>query len=208
MRAAARAANGSLFAWLLTGYAAWLARTTQAEDFLIGVPTAGRHHPAAEALPGCFINTLPVRVDASGDPSFTVLFGRVRDALAAALAHQRYPFDLMVEQFGAERGAARPPLVQTLLSLQGGAPGVGDPLRLGDTLLRPLQLAGAVAWFDLSAVLWETADGALEGIFAYRSALFERDTIESFWRDWSALLEAGLTQPDEPIHNLLHDLVW
>jgi len=208
MRAAARAANGSLFAWLLTGYAAWLARTTQTDDFLVGVPTAGRHHPAAEALPGCFINTLPVRIDASGDPSFRTLFGRVRDALAAALAHQRYPFDLMVEQLGAERDAARPPLVQTLLSLQGGGPGAGAALKLGDAALRPLQVAGAVAWFDLSAVLWNAADGALEGIFAYRSALFERDTIASFWRDWSALLDAGLSQPDEPIHNLLHDLVW
>ncbi|NHZ41746.1 condensation domain-containing protein [Massilia aquatica] len=208
LREAARAAHGTLFTWLLTGYAAWLARLTQSEDFLIGVPSAGRHHPDAENLPGCFINTLPIRIDASGEPSFRVLFERVRGALNAALEHQRHPFDLMVEQVRAGGDAARSPLVQTLVSLQGNAPGADAQLRLGQAALRALPPQGTVAWFDLSAVLWETAQGGLEGILAYRSALFERATIDSFWQDWCALLEAGLLQPDDSIHHLLHDLAW
>ncbi|MGP3922722.1 condensation domain-containing protein [Streptomyces sp. 8N616] len=205
VREAARGAGGTLFTWLLTGYAAWLARVSQAEDFLIGVPVAGRHHAEAEQLPGCFINTLPVHIDASGDPGFSTLFERVRAALSGAFAHQRYPFDLMVEQLGAAGDASRPPLVQTLLSLQGGGPGQNAERRLAGTPLRPFQTEGSVSWFDLSAVLWETGDGGLSGIFAYRTALFEEATIRSFCQDWTALVEAGLTNPHESIHTLLHD---
>lgn len=208
MREAARAANGSLFTWLFTAYAAWLARLTQMEDFVVGVPTAGRHHPDAEHIPGCFINTLPIRIDASGAPGFAELFGRIQAALTEALNHQRYPFDLMLEQLGIERSAARPPLVQTLMSLQGGGPGAKDGFSLGEALGTPMALEGNVAWFDLSAVLWEEQDGSLAGVFAYRKALFEPETVQSFWDDWKALLQAGLEQPDVPIHELFQESAW
>ncbi len=209
VREAARAGNGTLFTWLMTGYAAWLARVSQAEDFVIGVPVAGRHHAETEQLLGCFINTLPVRIDASGDPGFATLFERVRASLSGAFEHQRYPFDLMVEDLGATGDASRPPLVQTLLSLQGGGGSARDAEhRLGDTDLRPFRADGSVSWFDLSAVLWEAGDGGLSGIFAYRAALFEEATIRGFWRDWTALVEAGLTDPHESIHTVLHDDAW
>ncbi|MFJ8694993.1 condensation domain-containing protein [Streptomyces roseolilacinus] len=208
MREAARAAGGTLFAWLMTGYAAWLARLTQSEDFLVGVPVAGRHRAEAERLLGCFVNTLPVRIDASGDPTFAELFQRVRDALSGAFTHQRHPFDAMVEELGAPRDAARPPLVQTVLSLQsGGEAGDGVRHRLGDTPLRPRDPDGTVAWFDVSAVLWESG-GGLSGILAYRTALFEEATAKGFRQDWLALAEAGLTHPHASVHALLDDDAW
>ncbi|MEU2180423.1 condensation domain-containing protein [Streptomyces thermolilacinus] len=208
MREAARAAGGTLYAWLTTAYAAWLARLTQTEDFLIGVPVAGRHRAEAEPLLGCFVNTLPVRIDASGDPTFAELFGRVRDALSGAFSHQRHPFDAMVEEFGAARDASRPPLVQTVLSLQSGAePGDGVRHRLDGLPMRPVDLDGSVAWFDVSAVLWE-ADGGLGGIFAYRTTLFEEATVKGFRTDWLALAEAGLDRPHASIHDLLADAAW
>ncbi|MCE7082630.1 condensation domain-containing protein [Streptomyces sp. ST2-7A] len=208
MREEARARGGTLFTWLMTGYAAWLARLTQSEDFLVGVPVAGRHRAETESLLGCFVNTLPVRINAGGDPTFAELFARVRDTLAGAFTHQRHPFDLMVEESGVARDAARPPLVQTVLSLQaGGETGDGAGPRLGDTALRPLDAEGTVAWFDVSAVLWE-ADGGLSGILAYRTALFEEATIKGFRQDWLALTEAGLTHPHASVHTLLDNDAW
>ncbi|MFI1587315.1 condensation domain-containing protein [Streptomyces halstedii] len=208
MREAARASGGTLFTWLTTAYTAWLARLTQSEDFLIGVPVAGRYRAEAEELLGCFINTLPVRMDVSGDPTFAELFARVRDALSGAFSHQRHPFDLMVEELGAARDASRPPLVQTVLSLQsGGDPGQEARHRLGDTVLRPSETDGSVAWFDVSAVLWEAA-GGLSGILAYRVALFEEATVKGFRQDWLALAEAGLSNPHASVHALLDDDAW
>jgi acyl transferase domain-containing protein len=205
-RAEVRARNGTLFSWLMTGYAAWLARLTQAEDFIVGVPVAGRHHADAERLPGCFTNTLALRVDASGDPSFATLFERVHAGLSGAFAHQRYPFDMVVEQVGVSGEAARPPLVQTLLSLQGA--GQRDQWRLGDAVLRPVQVDTATSWLDLSAVLWEEPGGGLGGILAYRTALFEETTVATFRRDWLALIEAGLDSPDQSIHALSEEIAW
>ncbi|MCE7001951.1 condensation domain-containing protein [Kibdelosporangium philippinense] len=206
VREEARTRNGTLFTWLMTAYAAWLARLTQAEDFIVGVPIAGRHRVEAENLPGCFINTLALRVDASGDPSFTTLFDRVRAGLVGAFAHQRHPFDVLVEQVGAGGDAARPPLVQTLLSLQGAG---GDAeRRLGEAAMSPVQVDTATSWFDLSAVLWEEPAGGLGGILAYCTALFEQATAAAFRRDWLALIEAGLTEPHESIHTLLEEDSW
>ncbi|GHA94616.1 condensation domain-containing protein [Streptomyces termitum] len=208
MREAARAAGGTLYAWLTTAYAAWLARLTQTEDFLIGVPVAGRHRAEAEPLLGCFVNTLPVRVDASGDPTFAELFGRVREALSGAFGHQRRPFDALVDELGVARDASRPPLVQTVLSLQSGAePGDGVRHRLDGLPMRPVEQEGSVAWFDVSAVLWE-ADGGLGGILAYRTTLFEEATVKGFRQDWLALAEAGLDRPHASIHDLLADDAW
>ncbi|MFI2782678.1 condensation domain-containing protein [Streptomyces sp. ALB3] len=208
MREAARARGGTLYAWLMTAYAAWLARLTQSEDFLIGVPVAGRHRAEAEPLVGCFVNTLPVRIDASGDVSFADLFTRVRDALSGAFSHQRRPFDAMVEELGVARDASRPPLVQTVLSLQSGAePGDGARHRLGGLPMRPVDQDTPVAWFDVSAVLWE-ADGGLGGILAYRTTLFEEATVKGFRQDWLAFAEAGLDRPHASIHDLLADAAW
>ncbi|BAI74126.1 polyketide synthase (plasmid) [Azospirillum sp. B510] len=207
MRAAARREGGTLFAWLMTGYAAFVSRVSQASDIVIGVPVAGRHHAAAERIPGCFINTLPLRLDTSGT-SFRTLFARVRAGLSDAMAHARYPFDRMVEELGASGEAGRPPLVQTLLSLQGGGPAGRIPFRLGEAAATPILQQTPVSWLDLSAVLWECADGGLEGILAFRTALFEEATVRSFQRDWTELLDAGLTHPDEPIETLLQEEAW
>ena len=204
MRQAARARGSTLFAWLMTGYAGWLARVTQTEDFVVGVPVAGRNHCDVERLPGCFINTLALRVDASGDPGFETLFDRVRGGLAGAFAHQRYPFDRVVEHLAAAGDASRPPLVQTLLSMQGSGAG----RQLGTAVMRPLEVDTATSWFDLAAVLWDAPDGGLSGIFAYRTALFEEATIRGFRRDWMALLEAGLSRPHESIHTTLEEDTW
>src|SRR5690606_22737617 len=208
MRESARAHGGTLYAWLMTASAAWLARLTQSEDFLVGAPVAGRHRAEAESLLGCFINTLPIRIDASGDPTFAELFARVRDALAGAFTHQRHPFDAMVEELGVARDASRPPLVQTVLSFQsGGEPGDGARLRLGDLPMRPAGQDGSDPWVDVSAVLWE-ADGGLGGILAYRTALFDEATVKGSRQDRLALAEAGLGRPPASIHDLLDDAAW
>lgn len=206
MRTEARARDGTLFTWLMTSYAAWLSGLCQIDDFIIGVPVAGRHNAAAEQIVGCFINTLPLRIDTRDSPSFSVLFDRVRKGLNNAIEHQRYPFDRMVEETGTAGNASGNPLVQTLLSLQGARSSYER--RLGGSPMFPIELPGRVSWFDLSAVLRETPDGGLTGILAYRDELFEEATIRGFWSDWSARAEAGLVMPDMSIHDLCTENSW
>ncbi|GAB3885982.1 hypothetical protein GCM10029964_049530 [Kibdelosporangium lantanae] len=104
-------------------------------DLVVGVPSDNRIMPGSERLIGCFLNVLPLRVDASGDPSFTELVRRVRDALVTAYDHQALPLARIAEAVGAGRATDRPPLF-----------GITCELQLPGWL--PARLCGAALTYD------------------------------------------------------------
>ena len=103
---------------LLAAFSALLERYTRQEDLTVGTPIAGRTRAETEDLIGLFVNTLALRVDLSGGPSFLELLGRVRETALSAYAHQELPFERLVEELSPERDLSRPPLVQALLAVQ------------------------------------------------------------------------------------------
>ncbi|MFE7524990.1 amino acid adenylation domain-containing protein [Kitasatospora sp. NPDC057542] len=187
----------TLFMVLQAAYATLLHRFGAGTDLPIGTPLAGRLDEAVQELVGFFANTLVLRTDLSGRPSFADLLGRVRETDLAAHAHQDVPFERLVEELNPTRSTACHPLFQVMLAFAGAAedgpdlPGVTvteEPVDFGtatfDLTLRLVERQGA-----------EGATAGLAGVLEYATDLFDRESAEQL----AAALESILRQvADDP----------
>ncbi|HKQ08670.1 MAG TPA: amino acid adenylation domain-containing protein, partial [Blastocatellia bacterium] len=191
LRDLSRRENVSMYMTLLAAFKALLHRYSGTTDIVIGSPIAGRNRAELEPLIGFFINTLVLRSDLSGDPSFSDLLKRVREVTLAAYLHQDMPFEKLVEEMEPERSLSRTPLFQVMFALQ-------------NLPARTLQLAGVTAErllsepaterFDLRLVMMERPRG-LVGVISYNTALFESSTVRRIIRHYTRLLEAAAAAP-------------
>jgi amino acid adenylation domain-containing protein len=119
---AAQAANATMFMVFLAGFAVVLSRYARQSDFVVATQAAGRTHTEFDPMVGLFANTILLRMSLAGDPSFAELLGRIRDTTADALAHQRLPFDKLVEDLMPDRSLAHAPLAQVEFAYHPSAP--------------------------------------------------------------------------------------
>ncbi|MFF3019164.1 condensation domain-containing protein [Streptomyces sp. NPDC057939] len=179
LAALARERRASLFMVVRSALAAALSAAGAGEDLAIGTPAAGRSDEDLHDLVGCFVNSLVLRTDLSGDPSASELVDRVRDADLAAFDHQDLPFDVLVERLaGPRRALGEHPFFQVMLTVgQADAGRVrlgGIPGRAGSTDL-------GAARFDLSFHCAERrapdgGPGGLDVLVQYAGDLYEEDT--------------------------------
>ncbi|AOR99488.1 non-ribosomal peptide synthetase DhbF [Bacillus subtilis] len=200
----ARANRVSLFMVLQSGLAALLTRLGAGTDIPIGSPIAGRNDDALGDLVGLFINTLVLRTDTSGDPSFRELLDRVREVNLAAYDNQDLPFERLVEVLNPARSRATHPLFQIMLAFQ-NTPDAELHLPDMESSLRINSVGSAK--FDLTLEISEDrlADGTpngMEGLLEYSTDLFKRETAQALADRLMRLLEAAESDPDKQIGNL------
>jgi len=108
----------TLFMLLMAAYNVLLYRYSGQEDILVGTPIANRNRAELEGLIGFFANTLVMRTDLSGNPSFRDLLCRVREGALEAFAHQDLPFEKLVEELQPERDTSHNALFQVFFAMQ------------------------------------------------------------------------------------------
>ncbi|MES1245199.1 MAG: non-ribosomal peptide synthase/polyketide synthase, partial [Acidobacteriota bacterium] len=198
LRALARGRSATLFMVLLAGFEALLGRLSGQDDLVVGTPIAGRTRRELEPLIGFFVNTLALRADLSGDPTFGELVGRARRAALAGYEHQDLPFEKLVEELQPERSLGHAPLFQAMFVLQNAPLG---PVELPGVHLRSERTGTVAAEHDWTLETWDV-DGRIRASLQYRTDLFDEATIRRALGHLETLLEAAVEDPRQKLWDL------
>ncbi|MEV4512407.1 amino acid adenylation domain-containing protein [Dactylosporangium sp. NPDC049525] len=194
VRALADNHGASLYMTMLAAYACLLGRHAHQTDLTIGSPVAGRGAPELENVIGCFVNTLVMRADLSGDPTFTELLLRVRETALTAYGDADTPFERVVADLNLPRDVSRSPLFQALLAVQN----YGGPAARGDGL-DGYEITAWATRYDIELYVSDTADGGLWGQFIFNTALFDAATVQRLVGHLTALLRGAVADPLAPV---------
>ncbi|MEU9101349.1 condensation domain-containing protein [Streptomyces sp. NPDC048361] len=197
LRDLGRTRHATAFTVGLAAAFAALHRLTGETDLVIGCAATHREGQAMRGLVGLCVNTLPVRVDLSGDPGFATLVERVRDALLTAQHHRDVPFDLILERLGSEaRGDDGTALVRVTTDV------VGEPtaLKLQGLEASAVDVGLGEAKFDLTLGLLDTDRPA--SLVQYARAALDDETGDALGASFAELLTAVAADPDVPLSRL------
>lgn len=209
LRTLARSENVTLYTIMLAAFQVLLHRYSGQDDIRVGSPTAGRTRREWRQTIGYFVNPVVLRADLSGNPTFADFLVQVRGTVSGALAHQDYPFPLLVEQLEPVRDRSRSPLFQAHFAwekpvgVREDADEQSGPARfdLGELVLESLSLQRCNAQFDLTLMVLE-AGRSLSLTLQYNTDLWDAATIERLAGHYRTLLEGIVADPNCHVREL------
>ncbi|WP_409060168.1 non-ribosomal peptide synthetase [Streptomyces sp. SYP-A7185] len=180
----------------LAAFQTLLARYTGQDDIVIGSVVNGRTQPEIEPLVGFFANTLVLRTDTSGDPTFRELLARTNETVVGGLMHQDVPFGKVVDALKTEREAGRNPLFQISFTLQNAS---ADGEEFGGLRIEQVPLIVGTSRFDLAFQLTEVPGEGYHVWIEYSTELFDADRVDRLIAHYGRLLEAVVADPSARI---------
>ena len=186
LKALAQGESSTMFIVLNAAFKALLHHWTTQEDIAVGTLIANRRRPEIEGLIGFFANTLVLRTDLSGDPTFRELLAREREVSLDAHAYQDVPFEKLVDELNPPRDMARTPLFQVMFILL-NAP--GKAMNLSGLKLAAVPIDSRTSKMEMTVYLTETENG-LDGFIEYNSDLYDRATLQRLVGHFRTLLAA------------------
>ncbi|MFD4366942.1 amino acid adenylation domain-containing protein [Rhodococcus sp. NPDC058521] len=192
--------RASFFMIVHAAVAVLLERLGAGEDIALGVPVAGRAHPDLDDMVGCFINTVVLRTDVSGAPTFDELLDRVRSVDLGAVDNSDVPFNRIVELVNPPRSSSRHPLFQVMLSHWKQD---ADARQFDGTTSSVRMLDATTAKFDLALRFSELPNSAgAEVTFEYSTELFDDATVDSLADRLIVVIERLVADHDKSIARL------
>lgn len=197
LEALSRKEGSTLFMTLLAAFKTLLYHYCGQEDIIIGSPIGNRTQLGLQGIIGFFLNTLVLRTNLRGNPTFRQLLGRVREVALGAFAHQHLPFEKLVEELQPERDLNRTPFFDVMLNF------INTPrtrLELPDCEVSSLDLSEPESNFTMTLYA-EEHSGQLNLRLVYRQDLFSADRMVSLLNQFKFLLVAIVENPDFPIQD-------
>ena len=200
LREIGRREGATFFTVLLAGFATLLMKYTGQEDLVIGSVVTNRPRPEVEHLLGSFVNSVALRIDLTGNPTFSGLVFRLREIVFAAHEHGAFPFQRLVEVVQPKRSVNSNPFSQIFLNMLNLWD--REEVSLPNLSIRPLGGVDLHMPVDLFTVFATVSAQQLTLVFDYSAELFKPTTIERMAADLHRLLEAVATAPRSRLWDL------
>jgi amino acid adenylation domain-containing protein len=195
LRHLSQKAGATLYMTLLAAFIVLLRRLSGQDVVVVGTPVAGRNRTEVEGLIGFFINTLAIRLDTSGEPTFLELIGRVRDVCLGAYDRQELPFEKLVEELAPERTLSHAPIFQVFFNMLNYEEG---EIRLAGLEVDFLAPPERQSKFDWTLYVKERQSG-IHFTLLYSTDLFERSSIAGMMEQFTGLLSQIAAEPEKKI---------
>ncbi|NEQ74589.1 MAG: amino acid adenylation domain-containing protein [Okeania sp. SIO2C9] len=193
-----RKENVTLFVTLATAIKVLLYRYSNQEDIVLGTVIDQRDQPELDGIIGNFLNTLVLRSDLSGNPSFCELLKRVQNVCFSAYSHQDVPFQKVVEALHPDYQVNKNPLFQVAFTID-------PPLVTEDKLgwkAFYFEVDPKTSKFDITFYLLQEESEGMVLLTEYNTDLFDAATIKRMSGHLNTLLEGIVINPNQSISEL------
>ncbi|MGH3777952.1 MAG: amino acid adenylation domain-containing protein [Pseudonocardiaceae bacterium] len=198
LTAVGQAHGATLFMTLAAAVQVLLSRYSNQRDIAVGTVTSGRDRTELENLVGFFVNTVVLRSRVEPSQPFGDFLTAVQETVLEAFAHDKVPFDRLIEELRPERDPSRTPLVQAMVVLQQE---MVPPREVAGLSIAEHDLPRPSARFDL-VVEFLPRDGSLNIAVEYNTDLFDAGTVAGLVASLEVLLEGVADDPHRQLAQL------
>ncbi len=188
----------TLFVTMLSALLVLLRLESKQTELTIRTQTAGRSRMELESLIGWFVNSIVLRVDASGDPKFEELMDRVGQVVLEGFDFQQFPFERLIGAIRPSKSPSRHPPFQVNFIFQRD---FVRPWRRAGVTLTPIPSKATGTFVDLNFFLVEREDGWRASLDV-NTDVFRMETGEYFLDSYRRILETVARQPDSKIASI------
>lgn len=159
---------------LLSAINLLLAKYSQQNDIVIGIPTSGRVHADMENLVGMFVNTLPLRNQPENHKTYLEFLDEVKVNALSAYENQEYPLESLLDDLNIERDTSRNPIFDVVFNLSDES--THSDITLNDLIMKQCKFNAKIAKFDLTfeAIL---SRNTIKFSIDYCTKLFKAETM-------------------------------
>jgi L-ascorbate metabolism protein UlaG (beta-lactamase superfamily) len=190
--------NVSLSTTLSAAFQALLHLYTGQEDIVVWTPIKNREQRELEPLVGLFANTLALRTDFSGEPTFRTLMRRVDDVLTTAHTHGPVPFEMLQRAMKDQAKNNSSLHCEAMFVFDDVTP---KALTLPSLSAPAPKIEGHLTGVDLGFFVSED-DQNIGGSVEYRTDLYDEHFIVSMLENYQTLLTEVAADPSRVLADI------